>query len=209
MSEEPTYPKLVSPPPPDAKPAEFDAAAYLKEAMAMRKPLKPAIKKVAVTADVRFGRPHPDVWFQLNPAEDASMDAYLIKDKDNKFIFITEAMHAHPLLYPRIKPAVLIEAAVWPPEVPYVLPFFYPDPERDINAYTTAWRAYEQARDGTWTTMNWGRGGYEVNKATNNPHKPTFSGKPLWELLAIALKGRIIADENHPYVKEQLKGDVG
>jgi len=118
-------------------------------------------------------------------------------------------MQAHPLLYPRIKPAVLIEAAVWPPEVPYVLPFFHPDPDRDINAYTTAWVAYKQARNGIWTTMNWGSGGYEVNKAENNPHKPTFSGKPLWELLAIALKGRIIADEKHPYVKEQLKGNVG
>ena len=85
MNEESAYPKLVSTTPPETKSAEFDEAAYLKEAAAMRKPLKPAIKKVAVTADVRFGRPHPDVWFQLNPAEDAAMDAYLIKDKDRKF----------------------------------------------------------------------------------------------------------------------------
>jgi hypothetical protein len=208
MSDEPKRPKieLVQP---ETNEGSFDAAAYFKEAMAMRKPLKPAIRKVTVTAEVRVGRPHPDVWFQLNPDESAAMDAYLIRDKDRKFYYVTEAMWTHPLLYPRIKPAILVEGAVWPPEVPHIIPFFYPDPDRDIAAYSSAWVAYEQARSGVWTTMNWVGSAYEVSQAANNPHNPTFSGKPLWELLAIGFKGRIIADESHPYVKEQLRGDVG
>jgi hypothetical protein len=207
-SDEQAKPKLVYPEPPKTEPArEFDSAAYFKEAMAMRKPLMPVIRKTAITAEVRVGRPHPDTWFQLNPDEKAAMDAYVIRDADKKYYFVTEAMQLDPVLYPRLKRVILVEGAVWPPEVPYIVPFHYPDPDRDIPAYTSAWVAYEQARSGIWTQMRWDGGTFKVSRAENNPHPATFSGKDLWELLAVGFKSSTINDPNHPYAR-QLRGDV-
>jgi hypothetical protein len=207
MNDEVKKLSLVAPPPSEETTSTFDVAGYFKEATAMRRPLKPVIKKVAVTAEVRVERPHPDTWFQLNPDSKASMDAYVVRDADKKYYYVTEAMQTDPILYPRLKPVILIEGAVWPPEVPYIVPFHYPDPDREIPAYTSAWVAYEQAKSGIWTQMRWGAGSYDVSKAENNPHKATFSGKDLWELLAFGFKDRIIANPEHPYVL-QLRGVV-
>jgi len=177
-SDEQAKPKLVHPEPPKTEPAkEFDSAAYFKEALAMRRPLAPVIRKTVITAEVRVGRPHPDAWFQLNPSENAAMDAYVIRDADKRYFFVTEAMQLDPVLYPRLKRVILVEAALWPPEVPYIIPFHYPDPDREIPAYTSAWVAYEQARSGVWTQMRWGEGTFQISRADNNPHPATFSGK--------------------------------
>ena len=64
---------------------EFDTANYFKEAMALRKPLEPIIKKVAVIADVRIGRPHPDTWFQCNPDPQAALESYVVRDKEKNY----------------------------------------------------------------------------------------------------------------------------
>ena len=108
-------------------------------------------------------------------------------------------MVSDPVIYPRLKPVLLIEAAVWPPTVPYIIPFFYPDPDRDIAAYTSAWVALEQARSGVWTQMRWGDGSYVVAKAENNPHPPTFSGKAMWELLSIGFKDYFVSLRGAPF----------
>jgi hypothetical protein len=212
MADETNKPKLVYPelPKTDDKatapaPENFDAAAYFKEAVKLRKPLQPAIRKVTVTAEVRVMRPDGDTWFQCNPESEASMDAYVIRDEEKRYFYIAEPMETDPIIYPRRKPVLLIEAAVWPPTVPYIIPFFYPDPDRKIGAYTSAWVALEQARTGVWTQMRWGDGSYDVAKAENNPHPPTFSGKPMWELLSIGFKDHIITSAEHPFVK-QLRG---
>jgi hypothetical protein len=107
----------------------------------------------------------------------------------------------------RLRPVILVEGALWPPEVPYIVPFHHPDPDREIPAYTSAWVAFEQARSGVWTQMRWEDGTFKISRAENNPHPATFSGKDLWELLAIGFKDRIINDPSHPYVRE-LRGDV-
>ena len=210
MADEANKPKLVHPEPPkkETEPAkEFDSAGYFKEALALRKPLAPVIRKTVVTADVRVGRPHGDAWFQLNPDEKAALDAYVLRDADKRYYFVTDAMLTDPVLYPRLKPVILVEGALWPPEVPYIVPFHYQDPDRDIPAYTSAWVAYERARSGIWTQMRWEDGTYKVCRADNNPNPATFSGKDLWELLAIGFKDRIINDASHPYVRK-LRGDV-
>jgi hypothetical protein len=199
MTEENRKPKLVHD---EATPeAPFNPAEYFRKALALRRPLQPVIKKVTVLAEVHVGRPHPDTWFQLNPSPEASVEAYVIKDKDKNVYYIDDAMLGHPILAPRLKPATLIEAATWPPEKPYIIPFFHPDPDRDIPAYNSAWVAYEQAIGGTWTQMRWGAGTFEVAQALNNKNPPTFSGKPMWELLAVGFGSRMIMDENHPYVQ--------
>jgi hypothetical protein len=210
MADEQLKPKLIYPESPktdDKAPASegFDAAAYFKEAMKLRKPLQPVIRKTTVTAEVRVGRPDGDTWFQCNPEPEASMDAYIIRDAEKRYFYIAEPMVSDPVIYPRLKPVLLIEAAVWPPTVPYIIPFFYPDPDRDIAAYTSALVALEQARSGVWTQMRWGDGSYVVAKAENNPHPPTFSGKAMWELLSIGFKDRVVTTTEHPLVK-QLRG---
>jgi hypothetical protein len=210
MAGAPRKPKLVDPDPPkkETEPAkQFDSTSYFKEALALRKPLAPVIRKTVVTADVRVERPHGDAWFQLNPNEKAAFDAYVVKDADKRYYYVTDAMLTDPVLYPRLKPVILVEGALWPPEVPYIVPFHYPDPDREIPAYTSAWVAYEQARAGIWTQMRWEDGAYKVWQAENNPHPATFSGKDLSELLAIGFKDRIINDPSHPYVRK-LRGDV-
>jgi hypothetical protein len=210
MAGKPRKPKLVhlDPPKKETEPAkQFDSAAYFKEALALRKPLTPVIRKTLVTADVRVERPHGDAWFQLSPNEKAALDAYVVRDADKKYYYVTEPMLTDPVLYPRLKPVVLVEGALWPPQVPYIVPFHYPDPDREIPAYTSAWVAYEQARAGMWTQMRWEDGAYKVGRAENNPHPATFSGKDLSELLAIGFKDRIINDPDHPYVRK-LRGDV-
>jgi hypothetical protein len=50
--------KIIHPDPKtETESQEFDSANYFKEAMALRKPLQPVIKKVTVIAEVRVGRP--------------------------------------------------------------------------------------------------------------------------------------------------------
>lgn len=208
MADEQQKPKLVHPEPPKTEtaiPEGFDAAAYFKEAMKLRKPLQPVIRKAAVLAEVRVMRPDKDTWFQCNPAPEASMDAYVLRDAEKRFYYVADSMVADPVIYPRLKPVLLIEAAVWPPTVPYIIPFFYPDPDRQIAAYTSAWVALEQARSGIWTQMRWGAGSYDVAKAENNPHPATYSGKPMWELLSVGFKDYFVASAEHSYVK-QLRG---
>jgi hypothetical protein len=181
---------------------EFDTANYFKEAMALRKPLEPIIKKVAVIADVRIGRPHPDTWFQCNPDPQAALESYVVRDKEKNYYYVTAEMQTHPLLYPRLRAVTLVEAAVWPPGVPYIIPFHHPSPDRHIPAYSSAWVAFEQAKSGIWTQMNWADGAFQVHRAEDNPHPPTFSGKPMWELLALGFKQRIINNAGHQYVKD-------
>jgi hypothetical protein len=193
--------KRVSTEKPEASETAFDTTSYFKEAMELRKPLQPVIRKANVLAEVHVGRPHSDTWFQLNPSETASMEAYVIKDKDKVYYYVDKKMLDHPLLYPRLKPVTLVEAATWPPTVPYIIPFHHPSPDRDIPAYTSAWVAYEQALSGVWTQIRWEEGIFQVAKAENNPHSPTFSGKPMWELLALGFKSRIIRDADHAYVR--------
>jgi hypothetical protein len=135
------------------------------------------------------------------------LEAIVVKDKDKNYFYVTPEMQTHPLLYPRLRPVTLVEVAVWPPEVPYIIPFHHVDPDRDIPAYSSAWVAYEQAVSGIWTQMVWSGGAFQVHKAEDNPHPPTFSGKPMWELLALGFKLRIINDANHPYLKN-IRGVV-
>jgi hypothetical protein len=210
MPDEISKPRLVNPelPKTDGETAaseSFDAAAYFKEALKLRKPLQPVIRKTTVTAEVRVMRPDGDTWFQCNPEPAASMDAYIIRDAEKRYFYVAELMENDPIIYPRLKPVLLIEAAVWPPTVPYIVPLFYPNPDRDVAAHTSALIALEQARSGFWTQMRWGDGSYVVAKAENNPHPPTFSGKPMWELLSVGFKDRIITSAEHPFVK-QLRG---
>ena len=128
-ADEQQKPKLVHPEPPKTEtaiPEGFDAAAYFKEAMKLRKPLQPVIRKAAVLAEVRVMRPDKDTWFQCNPAPEASMDAYVLRDAEKRFYYVANSMVADPVIYPRLKPVLLIEAAVWPPTVPYIIPIFIP-----------------------------------------------------------------------------------
>jgi hypothetical protein len=208
MSDDVKKPKfdVIQKETPTTPESAFDGPAYFQEAMKMRKPLEPAIRKVSAIVEVRVALPNSETWFQLNPDTDAVIEAYVIKDKERKYYYVTEAMITHPLLARRLRPATLIEGAVWPPEVPYIVPFHHPDPDREIAAYASAWEGYKQAKSEIWTQLEWNGSSYTIHRAENNPHPPTFSGKPMWELLALGFKNRIIADDNHPYIRQQLRG---
>jgi hypothetical protein len=187
------------------KEGEFDAANYFKEVSALRRKSSPVIKKVT-TFEVKVGRLLPTTWFQVNPDEAMTLECVCLRDKDKNYYYVDDDLKDEPILQSWLKPVLLVEAAAWPPDIPYLVPFHIPDPDRDIPAYTSAWSVYEQARSGIWTQMIWGKGEFLRLSAENNKHKPVFSGKPIFELLAHGFKKRIVRSIDHEYVKAVIRG---
>jgi hypothetical protein len=55
-------------------------------------------------------------------------------------------------------------------------------------------------------TANKDLGGYEIFEATAKLPDPIWPDLPMEDLLAIAVRGRIITDPDHPVVQEKLGG---
>jgi hypothetical protein len=208
MTDEPKIKLVPDPDKPLLEPPEHvDAKAYFTAVASLRKPLQPLIKKVEILAEVRVGRVGGDDWFQVNPDEKMQAYGYVLKDKDKVYRYVHDSMWTHPILIKRLKPVLLVEVTTFPPSGAIITPFHVPDPDREIAAYTTAWKGYLQAQSGIWTQLTWADGAFHISQAENNPNKPTWSGKDLATLLAVVFEGpdKFITSAEGPYVR-QLRG---
>ena len=202
----PDHLKVVGPKAEMPKPEHVDAKAYFEAVASLRKPLEPLINKVEILAEVRVGRVGGDDWFQVNPDQKMQAYGYVLKDKDKTYRYVHDSMWTHPILIKRLKPVLLCEVTTFPPSGAIITPFHVPDPDREISAYTTAWKGYLQAQSGIWTQLTWSmerstcRMQRTIRTSLRGPAK-------IWRRsLAVGFEKKLILSEDDPYV-QQLRGD--
>jgi hypothetical protein len=168
-----------------------------------------AVKELLVSIACR--KPRGTEYFRVDPRSDMARPAYVFVDKDEvggeTYFVLPEA---RPLIAEHLRPVLLVSCVnrqgVW-----FIWPIPLPDPGvnngRQNRWGASALEAMEAAKS-KWVKMTAGSGSYRVFVAENtNLPSPQWTDKSFIELLGIAFKDTIIADQDHPIVK-RLRGRV-
>ena len=110
-----------------------------------------------------------------------------------------------PKLAPRLRRVTLALTSTWPSRCLLI----WPVPilgERDFQVWKSARAAYELARE-RWTQMVWDEtlSDYRIEIAEGIDHEPPWPEKDFGELLKLGFDGKVIDNEEHPYVR-RLRG---
>jgi len=199
---------------PDLKVVESDETAMPNNVFddldALRKAQKVTIKRKSLVVNISVGRPGANTFFRAHPSW-ALDDAAVIRDKDGTdraFYYVVPAMKKHPKLEPRLRLVTLAVVITWPADVVMVWPVPVVG-DRDFKPWKSARAAYEHSLE-HWTQMAWdeGQSDYTVEGAEGIDHAPTWPADLTFEqILKLAFDGRVIDNEDHPYVR-QLRGLV-
>ena len=162
------------------------------------------VKKVLTTVPV--GKPSKDRFFRTHMSPDWVYPAWLLENKTTSETYIVSEAVAS-VLGDLVRPVELYAAIDRQSNV-----FFIPVPLPGSNGARNPWhesllQAVIRART-VWLriTANKDLGGYDIYEATAKLPEPTWPDLPMDNLLAIAFRGRIITDTDHPIVLEKLGG---
>ena len=162
------------------------------------------VKKVLTTVPV--GKPSKDRFFRTHMSPDWVYPTWLLENKVIGEAYIVSEEVAS-VLGGLVRPVELYAAIDRQSNV-----FFIPVPLPGPNGKSNPWhesllQAVIRART-VWLriTANNELGGYDIYEATAKLPEPTWPDLPMDNLLAIAFRGRIITDTDHPVVQERLGG---
>lgn len=169
---------------------------------------------IAVTellVNVACRKPKPTEYFRVHTDPAMARAAYVFMDKEEiggETYFVMP--EARPYIVEHLRPVLLV-ACVNRQHVPFLWPIMLPDPGvnngRQNKWGSSALEAAEAAKL-RWVKMTAGNGAYRVFIAENlDLPEPQWPDRPFVELLGIAFKDTIIADQAHPIVK-RLRGQV-
>jgi hypothetical protein len=167
------------------------------------------VKELLVSIACR--KPRPTEYFSVDPRPEMARPAYVFIDRDEiggETYFVLPPVR--PLIAEHLRPVLLV-SCVNRQGVPYLWPITLPDPGvnsgRQNRWGASALEAMEAAKS-KWVKLVAGSGAYRVFVAENSSlPAPQFTDKSFLELLQIAFKDTIIADEEHPVIK-RLRGRV-
>jgi hypothetical protein len=171
----------------------------------LRKAQKLTVQRKTVLVNVVVDKPPNNSYFRVHP-DWLLDDATVIKDRDTgAYYFVVPAMREHPKVAPRLRQVTLAAVSLWPASTVMI----WPVPilgGRDFKAWKSARAAYELARE-QWVQIAWNEGesDYAVETAEGIDHKPVWPDKTFNELLKLGFDGKVIDNEDHPYVR-QLRG---
>jgi hypothetical protein len=162
------------------------------------------VKKVLTTVPV--GKPPKDRFFRTHVSPDWVYPTWLLENKATSETYIVSEEVAS-VLGGLVRPVELYAAIDRQNNV-----FFIPVPLPGPNGTRNPWhesllQAVIRART-IWLriTANKDLGAYDMYEAAAKLPEPTWPDLPMDNLLAIAFRGRIITDPDHPVVQEKLGG---
>jgi len=162
------------------------------------------VKKVLTVVPV--AKPSKDRFFRTHESAQWVYPAWVLENKATSESYIVSEEIAS-ILGGLVRPVELYTAIDRQNNV-----FFIPVPLPGPNGIRNPWhesllQAVMRAKR-VWLriTANKDLGGYEVFEATAKLPDPIWPDLPMEDLLAIAFRGRIITDPEHPVVQEKLGG---
>lgn len=162
------------------------------------------VKKVLTTVPV--GRPSKDRFFRTHPSPSWVFPAWILENKVSGETYLVSAEVASVL--GGLVRAVELYTAIDRQNNVFFIPIPLPGPNGVRNPWhESLLQAVMRARL-IWLriTANKDLGGYEIFEAAAKLPEPIWPDITLDELLAIAFRGRIITNPDHPVVQEKLGG---
>jgi len=189
--------------------AEHNPSDVFSDLGALRKASKLTIQRKTVMVNVTVDKPPNNSYFRVHPSWVLD-ECTVVRDPEGSsrpFYFVAPAMRGHPKLKPRLREVTLALVYLWPADTVMI----WPVPtlrDRDFKAWKSARAAYELARQ-RWTQIAWdeARSDYAIETAEGLDHEPVWPDKSFEELLKLAFDGKVIDNEDHPYVR-RLRGLV-
>lgn len=174
----------------------------------LRKEQKLTVKRKAVLVNVTVGRPADNVHFRAHPQHELD-GATVLRDSDSgrAIYFVVPGMRTHPKVAPRIRRVTLALICTWPGNVPIIWPVpIVEEGRREFKVWKSARAAYNLSRE-HWTQIVWNeeKSDYDVETTDGISSEPVWPEKTFEELLKIGFDGKIIDNEDHPYVR-RLRG---
>lgn len=183
---------------------EGNPTSVFNDLASLRREQKLTVRRKSVLVNVTVDKPPSDTYFRAHP-DWALDDATVIKTDGGDFLFVLPAMRGHAKLSPRLRRVTLAAIITWPADEMMI----WPVPilgDRDFPVWKSARRAYELSKE-VWTQMVWAdeKRDYTVETAEEINHDPKWPQKTFEELLKVGFDGKIIDNEDHPYVR-RLRG---
>jgi hypothetical protein len=186
-------------------------ASVFDDLASLRKAQKITVQRKTVLVNVTVDKPPSDTYFRAHP-DWALDDATILKTDSRDTLFVVPAMRSHPKLKDRIRKVTLAALSIWPSNDIMI----WPVPilgDREFKVWKSARTAFELSLQ-EWTQIAWSeeKSDYVVETATAEKdglinREPVWPQKTFEELLKIAFDGKIIDNEDHPYVR-RLRGLV-
>ena len=162
------------------------------------------VKKVLTTVPV--GKPTKDRFFRTHESPNWVYPSWILEDKKTGETYIVSEEVASVL--GGLVRAVELYTAIDRQNNLFLIPIPLPGPNGVRNPWhESLLQAVLRARL-VWLriTANKDLGGYDIFEATAKLPEPIWPDTTLDELLAIAFRGRIITNPDHPIVQERLGG---
>jgi hypothetical protein len=182
---------------------------------ALRRAVKPTIKREVKITEIDVKKPKNDVYFRVLDDDDWRFPEapLLVNSRTGDFMFVGPSMLEHEKIKRRIRTYDLVTACSWPGmEI-----FIWPVPvltigKKPFSAWKTQREAYEQAKT-EWTILVWddARGQHFIEVAEKKNGEVTLP-QPNWPtepdfqaMMRIGFAEKTIISPDHPYVM-QLRG---
>jgi hypothetical protein len=178
----------------------FDNLDSLRKAQAL------IVKRRVVTVNVEVGKPPNNVYFRVHPEWQLDQ-ATIIRDREERVTYyVVPDMRQHFKLKPRLRLVTLAVVCLWPGSTLMIWPVPIVG-MKTLKVWKSERRAFELAHT-DWMQIVWddGENDHKVEPAEGIHHEPLFPpDKTFEQLLKLAFEGRVIDNEEHPYVR-QLRG---
>jgi hypothetical protein len=191
----------------DGHQQKADPGNVFDDLASLRKASKLTVQRKAVMVNVEVGKPPPNKYFRCHPelVLDNSTIARDQDDSNRSVYFVCPHMRSYPKLMPQLRKVTLVLTCTWPSGnfLIWHVPIFG---DRPFPAWKSARAAYELALE-RWTLMAWAedKNDYQIEVAEGIDHEPVWPDKSFAELLKLGFDGKIIDNEDHPYVR-RLRG---
>jgi hypothetical protein len=202
IDDDTTVPKLKVV---DCEPAvgEANPTSVFDDLAGLRKAQKLTVQRKTVLVNVTVDKPPSDTYFRAHP--DWKLDDATVIKADRGYLFVVPAMRGYPKLVDRLRKVTLAAIITWPANEVRI----WPVPilgDREFKVWKSARAAFELSLT-QWTQIVWSeeRSDYVVETAEGIDHAPVWPQKTFEELLKVGFDGKIIDNEDHPYVR-QLRG---
>ena len=142
---------------------------------------------------------------RLHPDPAMALDTAVYEDKEEQEVFLV-APSMRGELVGELRP-VLLCTAVTSLGVLFLWPVPLPDGSGRRNSWHETAREAAELAKSRWVRVraDMGLGAYRIYIAEGELPDPAWPGKPLGELIKVAFRDRMIADQGHPVVR-RLRG---
>jgi hypothetical protein len=202
MTDKPSLVKPVETPAESVPTAVPSATDIFNDLETLREQSKMTVRRRSVLVNV-FVVKHPpnNKYFRCHPEERMSLNATIVWEDNRTCYYVTPGMRNHPKLITRVRYATLYTAVQWPEQQPVIWPVPVEVPGHDF----AVWRSYRKAAELSrteWVQMTWNdqTRDFHIEPAEGISAQPQWPKENFSDLLKIAFEGRVIDNDDHPYL---------